>query len=91
MEATAQQSQNEFTAVWTAGVDDGAADDVGSSRTTTTTTTTESTDQKGPITSAIESTQWTREDIELAVEILKGAMLLLTLYYAYAGTDGGGV
>jgi len=76
---------SDYTQVWTAEAEDGAADDVGSSRTTT---EVGAPQQAGPLTSAIEGTQWTREDIELAVEMVKGVVLLLTLYAIVAGKEG---
>ena len=71
-------TSNGFSAIWAAEAEAGA--DTGADGSS------ESADaETGPITSAIEGTQWTREDIELAVELAKGTVLLLTLYYAMTG------
>lgn len=76
---------SDYTQVWTADAEPGAADDVGSSRTTT---DVGDSQQSGPLTSAIEGTQWTREDIELAVSILNGVFLVLTLYAIAVDWEG---
>lgn len=82
MQAPTQQS--EFTAIWTADAAADAADDVGTSSVTHDVPT----PQQGPLTAAIETTAWTRDDIELAVSIANGVVLLLTLYTVVSGGDG---
>ncbi|MDS0280629.1 hypothetical protein [Haloarcula onubensis] len=76
---------SDYTQIWTAEAEPGAADDVGSSRTVT---EVDGPQQAGPLTTAIEGTQWTRADIELAVEVLNGVLLLLTLYAVFADGEG---
>jgi len=76
---------DDYTEIWKADAEPDAADDVGSSHTIT-----EVGDpQTGPLTSAIEGTQWTRDDIELAVSVLNGVLLAITLYAVV--TDGEGL
>jgi len=77
---------SDYTQIWTADAEPGASDDVGSSRTIPDTPSGQAT---GPLTGAIEGTQWTAEDIQLATELLQGALLVVTLYYI--AIDGGGV
>lgn len=76
---------SDYTQIWTAEAEAGAADDVGSSRTVAATGAVE---QAGPLTSAVEATNWTTEDIKLASEILQGVLLLITLYVIATGEGG---
>jgi hypothetical protein len=83
---TQSRTGSEYTAIWESQVEPGARDAVGSSRTVAPAQTADGDpayiEGTGPISSRLEGTGWTRDDVEIVVDLLTAVMMAITLYSA---------
>ncbi len=51
--------------------------------TTTAPSTTDAEDEQSPLTAAIQASSWSREDVELVIEVAQVVLLAVWAYYTY--------